>query len=66
DTLAVLVMVREAGGWANDFLAEDGLRKGNAVLACTPGLRVMLQKLTRPAISAGPERRRTGRGGRRS
>lgn len=65
DTLAGLVMIREAGGWANDFLADDGLRKGNAVLACTPGLRVMLQKLTWPAISAGPARRKT-RGGRRS
>lgn len=37
----------------NDFLAKDGLRKGNAVLACTPGLRGILQKLTKPAIEAG-------------
>lgn len=38
DVLAGLVMVEEAGGWTSDFLANDGLRQGNAVLACTPGL----------------------------
>ncbi len=52
DTLAGLVMVREAGGWASDFLAGDGLRKGNPVLACTPGLKAALRKLTRPAVEA--------------
>jgi myo-inositol-1(or 4)-monophosphatase len=65
DALAGLVMVREAGGWANDFLAGDALTEGNAVLACTPGLRVMLQKLTRPAIEAGRPKPRTRRGGTR-
>jgi len=65
DTLAGLVMVREAGGWVSDFLADDGLRRGNPVLACTPGLKVMLQKLTRPAIDPGPAKRKR-RGGRRS
>jgi len=39
DALAGLLLVREAGGWINDFLADDGLRRGNAVLACTPALR---------------------------
>ena len=63
DALAGLVMVREAGGWANDFLAGDALRQGNAVLACTPGLRAMLQKLTRPAGEAGRTKPRTRRGG---
>jgi myo-inositol-1(or 4)-monophosphatase len=38
DVLAGLVMVEEAGGWAADFLAGDGLTEGNPVLACTPGL----------------------------
>lgn len=39
DALAGLLLVREAGGWINDFLADDGLRRGNAVLGCTPGLK---------------------------
>jgi myo-inositol-1(or 4)-monophosphatase len=42
DTLAGLLMVREAGGWTNDFLASDGLTRGNAVLACAPGLKETL------------------------
>ena len=36
--LAGLLLVEEAGGWTNNFLAKDGLRKGNPVLACTPEL----------------------------
>ena len=39
DCLAGIVLVQEAGGYASDFLAHDGLRKGNALLACTPTLR---------------------------
>jgi myo-inositol-1(or 4)-monophosphatase len=46
DTLAGLLMVREAGGWTNDFLGSDGLRRGNAVLACAPGLRDALVAAT--------------------
>jgi myo-inositol-1(or 4)-monophosphatase len=39
DALAALLLVKEAGGWVNDFLANDGLRKGNPVLGCTPAIR---------------------------
>ena len=46
DTLAGLLLVREAGGWTNDFLAGDGLRRGNAVLACAPGLKDALVTAT--------------------
>jgi myo-inositol-1(or 4)-monophosphatase len=46
DTLAGLLMVREAGGWTNDFLASDGLSRGNAVLACAPGLKETLVAAT--------------------
>jgi len=35
DCLAALVMVEEAGGWTNDFLAGKGLTEGNPVLAAT-------------------------------
>ena len=46
DVLAGIVLVEGAGGWVNDFLAGDGLRKGNAVLACTPALRDTLIRAT--------------------
>jgi myo-inositol-1(or 4)-monophosphatase len=36
DVLAGMILVQEAGGWANDFLAEDGLVKGNPIIVCTP------------------------------
>jgi myo-inositol-1(or 4)-monophosphatase len=39
DTLAGLVMVEEAGGWSADYLANDGVRQGNAVLMCPPALK---------------------------
>jgi myo-inositol-1(or 4)-monophosphatase len=42
DVLAGLVLVQEAGGYVSDFLAGEGLAKGNPVLACTPGLREQL------------------------
>jgi len=39
DVLAGLLLIQEAGGWTNDFLAGDGLRRGNPVLGCTPALK---------------------------
>jgi myo-inositol-1(or 4)-monophosphatase len=42
DALAGLLLVHEAGGWINDFLAGDGLRRGNAVLGCTPALKDLI------------------------
>jgi myo-inositol-1(or 4)-monophosphatase len=38
DVAAGLCLVKEAGGRVNDFLGQDGLAKGNAVLASTPRL----------------------------
>jgi len=46
DTLAGILLVREAGGWTNDFLAGEGLSRGNPVLACSPGLREALVTAT--------------------
>ena len=37
DCLAGIVLVREAGGWVNDFLADDGLTRGNPIIAAAPG-----------------------------
>jgi myo-inositol-1(or 4)-monophosphatase len=39
DCLAGIALIREAGGYVSDFLANDGLRKGNSILACAPGLK---------------------------
>jgi myo-inositol-1(or 4)-monophosphatase len=49
DALAALLMVTEAGGWTNDFLAYDGLVQGNPVLATTPALKDSLIAAT-PAL----------------
>ena len=46
DCLAGILLVREAGGWTNDFLAGDALSRGNAVLACAPGLKETLVATT--------------------
>lgn len=45
DAAAGLVLVREAGGWTNDFLAADGLTNGNEILATTPSLVEPLKHL---------------------
>jgi myo-inositol-1(or 4)-monophosphatase len=42
DALAGLLLVEEAGGWTNDFLAGGGLTRGNPILACTPAIRDLL------------------------
>jgi myo-inositol-1(or 4)-monophosphatase len=46
DALAGLLLIQEAGGWTNDFLAGDGLTKGNPVLGCTPELARELASVT--------------------
>ena len=46
DCLAALLMVEEAGGGINDFLAGDGLLRGNGVLAATPAIKNTLMDLT--------------------
>jgi myo-inositol-1(or 4)-monophosphatase len=38
DCLAGILLVEEAGGRVNDFLAGDGLRRGNPILAAAPGV----------------------------
>jgi myo-inositol-1(or 4)-monophosphatase len=45
DVLAGILLVREAGGWTNDFLADDGLAQGNLIMATTPQLRTPLAAL---------------------
>ena len=42
DCLAGNLLVAEAGGYVSDFLAGDGLRKGNPLIACAPGVKAAL------------------------
>lgn len=53
DVLAGLCLVREAGGWCNDFLGDGGLNTGNPILACTPGLTAFLQQIVGAAALRG-------------
>jgi len=46
DCLAGILLVREAGGWVNDFLAGDGLRTGNPILAAAPGIAGAMRAAT--------------------
>jgi myo-inositol-1(or 4)-monophosphatase len=46
DAVTGLILVREAGGWTNGFLANDGLIVGSEVLAATLGLVEPMKGLT--------------------
>jgi myo-inositol-1(or 4)-monophosphatase len=46
DAAAGIVLVQEAGGKVQDFLAGDGLTEGNELLAATPALMEPLVRLT--------------------
>lgn len=50
DVAAGLCIVKEAGGRMNDFLGEDGLHKGNAVLVSNSHLHAPLSKLLKVDI----------------
>lgn len=45
DALAGILLVHEAGGQTNDFLADDGLQHGNLLWAITPELAETLPRL---------------------
>ncbi len=42
DCLGGIALVREAGGWTSDFMANNGLYKGNPLVAAGPGVRLDL------------------------
>jgi len=46
DVAAGIVLVQEAGGWTNDFLAGDNLGKNNPIIAAGPGIRDELLAIT--------------------
>ena len=39
DCLAAILLVQEAGGYVSQYLAGDGLTKGNPIIACAPGMK---------------------------
>lgn len=45
DSLPGLVLTREAGGVANDFMNNNGLRRGNPLLLANPALYPQLAEL---------------------
>jgi myo-inositol-1(or 4)-monophosphatase len=45
DVAAGLCIVKEAGGWTNDFMSGDVFQKGNPILATTPALAASFQEL---------------------
>ncbi|MFQ5972304.1 MAG: inositol monophosphatase family protein [Alphaproteobacteria bacterium] len=44
DCLAGIALVREAGGWTSDFLANGGLYSGNPLVASAPGVSKMMRR----------------------
>jgi myo-inositol-1(or 4)-monophosphatase len=52
DALAGLVLVEEAGGYVNDYLAGEGLTKGNPILACTPKLAAVVGEAMAASIGS--------------
>ncbi len=50
DTLAGFALIREAGGWTNDYLTGDALESGNLVAACAPALAGELRTLLKGRI----------------
>lgn len=51
DVLAGLLVVERAGGVVKDFLAQDGLRRGNVTFCATPGIAVELAALLEVDLS---------------
>jgi myo-inositol-1(or 4)-monophosphatase len=50
DVAAALVIVTEAGGQVNDFLAGDGIRSGGPILAASPWLAKQLSGISGVAL----------------
>ncbi len=51
DALAGLLLVSEAGGYVNDFLAGEGLRNGNLLVASTPEIGPALSEMADAALA---------------
>lgn len=51
DVAAGLCIVKEAGGWTNDFMSGDVFRLGNPILATNPALASPLLALLSPQVA---------------
>jgi myo-inositol-1(or 4)-monophosphatase len=51
DVAAGLAIVSEAGGVTNDFLAGDGMQRGNEIFASTPALAPKLRAIIETALA---------------
>ncbi|WIT14164.1 inositol monophosphatase [Paucibacter sediminis] len=54
DCLAAIVLLQEAGGVVNDFLADGGLQHGNPIIAAGPALYPQLLALIAPESCSPP------------
>lgn len=52
DVLAGLALVAEAGGRCTPFLDDDGLHRGNPVVAAAPGVAAELERICAPLLDA--------------
>ncbi len=48
DVLAGMLLIAEAGGKTNDFLAGNGLTQGNPMIAAAPGVAARLTQIVGP------------------
>lgn len=51
DVLAGLALVAEAGGRCSPFLDDDGLHRGNPVVAAAPGVAAELERICAPLLN---------------
>ncbi len=52
DSLPGIVLVREAGGITNNFLADGGLQKGNVVLMANPQVYQQLTEFVKQPLKS--------------
>lgn len=64
DVLAGLALVAEAGGHCSPFLDDDGLHRGNPVVAAAPGVAAELERICAPLLHPPKRPHATVRPGR--
>ena len=55
DVMAGIVLIREAGGWVSDFLAQGGLRRGGPMIASNAGIQAELTALLEKIVGKARE-----------
>lgn len=54
DCLAAQLIIREAGGWANDFMADGDLLTGGRVIGCAPQVGEALLAIVEKSLRIAP------------